>query len=45
MTLFMHAASDNSLFEAALRKYFGGEADSVTLGKLGLVHAPLGGRA
>ena len=34
MTLFAHAAPDEPLFAAALAKYFGGEADPLTLAKL-----------
>jgi uncharacterized protein (DUF1810 family) len=31
MTLFAEATSDNEIFNEALRKYFGGEADASTL--------------
>jgi uncharacterized protein (DUF1810 family) len=31
MTLFAHVTPDNAVFEAALRKYFGGEPDHLTL--------------
>jgi len=34
MTLFAHAASDNGVFQDALRKYFNGEYDSLTLARL-----------
>jgi len=34
MTLFAHAAADNEVFVAALRKYFGGEYDPLTLARL-----------
>jgi len=34
MTLFANAASDNQVFKEALRKYFGGEPDSLTLERL-----------
>ena len=34
MTLFAHATSDNQDFMDALRKYFGGEFDSLTLDRL-----------
>ena len=34
MTLFAHAASDNQDFEAALRKYFSGEYDRLTVQRL-----------
>lgn len=34
MTLFAAAAPDEPLFRAALGKYFGGEADALTLSKL-----------
>ncbi len=34
MTLFAHAASDDRIFLEALRKYFGGEFDPLTLGRL-----------
>ena len=34
MTLFAHAAADNQVFLDALRKYFGGEEDSLTLERL-----------
>jgi uncharacterized protein (DUF1810 family) len=34
MTLFAHAADDNQLFLDALRKYFAGEADPLTLARL-----------
>ncbi|WP_292932821.1 DUF1810 domain-containing protein [Noviherbaspirillum sp.] len=34
MTLFARAGEDNAVFEACLRKYFGGEPDSVTLARL-----------
>jgi uncharacterized protein (DUF1810 family) len=34
MTLFARAASDNEVFEEALRKYFGGEYDPLTLKRL-----------
>jgi uncharacterized protein (DUF1810 family) len=35
MTLFAHAAKDNALFMAALRKYFRSEHDPRTMAKLG----------
>jgi uncharacterized protein (DUF1810 family) len=34
MTLFARATSDNAVFEAALRKYFGGKPDTLTLERL-----------
>ena len=34
MTLFAHAASDNEVFMEALRKYFGGAFDPLTLERL-----------
>src|ERR1019366_6312154 len=34
MTLFAEAAADNEVFTEALRKYFAGEPDSLTLGSL-----------
>lgn len=34
MTLFAHAAADNQVFLDALRKYFGGEYDPLTLDRL-----------
>ena len=34
MTLFARATSDNRVFLEALQKYFGGEADPLTLAKL-----------
>jgi uncharacterized protein (DUF1810 family) len=34
MTLFAHATSDNRVFLDALQKYFGGEFDPLTLGRL-----------
>jgi uncharacterized protein (DUF1810 family) len=34
MTLFAHATADNEIFTEALRKYFGGEHDPLTLEKL-----------
>lgn len=34
MTLFAEAAAEKSLFLAALQKYYGGEADPLTLAKL-----------
>jgi uncharacterized protein (DUF1810 family) len=34
LTLFSRADPDNPLFQQALQKYFGGEADSATLAKL-----------
>jgi uncharacterized protein (DUF1810 family) len=34
MTLFAHATSDNQVFMDALRKYFGGEFDPLTLSRL-----------
>jgi len=34
MTLFAHAAPDEKLFRTALKKYFGGEEDPLTLEKL-----------
>jgi uncharacterized protein (DUF1810 family) len=34
MTLFAEAASEDHLFRQALQKYFGGEADALTLEKL-----------
>ena len=36
MTLFASVTSDNAIFMAALRKYFGGEFDHLTLNLLGL---------
>ena len=36
MTLFAEAMSQESVFQAALKKYFRGEADDLTLQKLGL---------
>ena len=36
MTLFSSIASDDEIFVAALRKYFGGQADRPTLERLGL---------
>jgi len=35
MTLFRHAAGENTIFVAALKKYFGGESDPLTLQQLG----------
>ena len=35
MTLFASVASDKQVFEEALRKYFGGEPDPLTLERLG----------
>jgi uncharacterized protein (DUF1810 family) len=35
MTLFAHAAADNGVFIEALRKYFRGVPDALTLAKLG----------
>jgi uncharacterized protein (DUF1810 family) len=35
MTLFASVASDNQVFKDALRKYFGGELDPLTLERLG----------
>src|SRR5579863_10309707 len=35
MTLFVSVAADKQVFEDALRKYFGGEMDPLTLEKLG----------
>jgi uncharacterized protein (DUF1810 family) len=34
MTLFAHATADNQVFVDALRKYFGGEYDPLTLDRL-----------
>jgi len=34
MTLFAHATADNQVFVDALRKYFGGEYDPMTLDRL-----------
>ena len=34
MTLFAHAAADNQVFLEALRKYFGGEEDPLTVERL-----------
>jgi uncharacterized protein (DUF1810 family) len=34
MTLFARAADDVSVFEAALRKYFGGQLDGLTRERL-----------
>jgi uncharacterized protein (DUF1810 family) len=34
MTLFAHAAADNKPFEDALKKYFSGEYDALTLERL-----------
>ena len=34
MTLFAHATTDNQVFLDALRKYFGGEYDPLTLDRL-----------
>ena len=34
MTLFAHATVDSQLFEIALRKYFGGEPNPLTLERL-----------
>ena len=34
MTLFSHAASDNQAFVDALQRYFGGEADALTLQRM-----------
>lgn len=34
MTLFAHVSTDNQVFLEALRKYFGGEFDSLTLDRL-----------
>lgn len=34
MTLFAHATSDNQVFKDALQKYFAGELDPLTLGRL-----------
>jgi uncharacterized protein (DUF1810 family) len=36
MTLFFHVASDKSVFEGALRKYFAGKEDEATLQICGL---------
>ena len=36
MTLFAHATADNAVFLEALRKYFGGEFDRLTLARLGI---------
>lgn len=36
MTLFMHAADDNSVFELVLNKFFDGRQDNTTLRILGL---------
>jgi uncharacterized protein (DUF1810 family) len=35
MTLFAHATAENEIFFAALRKYFGGEFDPLTLERIG----------
>jgi len=34
MTLFARVAADNKIFSNALQKYFGGEADPLTLARL-----------
>ena len=34
MTLFGRSAEDPTLFEGALKKYFSGEPDALTLGQL-----------
>jgi uncharacterized protein (DUF1810 family) len=34
MTLFAHVATDTQIFEDAIRKYFGGEFDRLTLDRL-----------
>lgn len=34
MTLFAHATQDNQVFKDAIQKYFGGEPDRLTLGRL-----------
>jgi uncharacterized protein (DUF1810 family) len=34
LTLFARAASDNQIFEDALRKYYGGEPDQITLDRV-----------
>jgi len=36
MALFAHATSENQIFKDALKKYFGGEFDRLTLDRLGL---------
>jgi uncharacterized protein (DUF1810 family) len=36
MTLFAHATTDNQVFVDAVRKYFGGEFDELTLQRLNL---------
>ena len=36
MTLFSHTTIDNDLFKKALKKYFSGEYDRLTIEKLGL---------
>jgi uncharacterized protein (DUF1810 family) len=38
MTLFAHAAKDNAVFMAALRKYYRGEHDPQTMARLDLLH-------
>ena len=35
MTLFVQGATDNQIFKDALKKYFGGEGDPVTIERLG----------
>jgi len=40
MTLFAAAAPEESLFEAALEKFFGGEHDALTIRLLGLANGP-----
>jgi uncharacterized protein (DUF1810 family) len=35
MTLFARAATDNRVFDTALKRYFGGKADAQTLAQLG----------
>ena len=35
MTLFAHATSENEIFLRALKKYFGGEFDPLTVARLG----------
>ena len=34
MTLFAKAAEENEAFEAALEKYYGGEYDAMTVGRI-----------
>jgi uncharacterized protein (DUF1810 family) len=40
MTLFLHATPDHEVFETALRKYFGGQPDRLTLHLLWFVNRP-----